>query len=106
MSLSPECLVFRLAEAEKGAKIQCLRIDRGDEFNSDEFTLFCVSHGIKQQLTAPYSPQQNGVVERKNQTIMSLVQSMLKEKQLPPELWGEAVSKVVYLLNRSSTHSL
>ena len=65
-----------------------------------------MSHGIKRQLTAPYSPQQNDVVERRNWTIMSLVRSMLKEKQLPHELWGEAVSTVVYLLNRSSTHSL
>ena len=95
-----------LAEVEKGTKIQCLRTDRGGGFNSDEFTSFCLSHGIKRQLTAPYSPQQNGVVERKNQTIMSLVQSMLKEKQLPRELWGEVVSMIVYLLNRSSTHSL
>ena len=95
-----------LVEAEKGAKIQCLLTDRGGEFNSNEFTSFCVSHGIKRQLTAPYSPQKNGVVERKIRTIMSLVRSMLKEKQLPRDLCGEAVSTVVYLLNCSSTHSL
>ena len=111
MKLKPQALShfqkFKLlAEVEKGAKIQCLRTDRGGEFNSDEFTSFCVSRGIKRQLTAPYSPQQSGVVERKNQTIMSLVRSMLKEKQLPRELWGEAVSMVVYLLNPSSTHGL
>ena len=95
-----------LAKTEKGAKIQCLWNDRGGEFNSNEFTSFCVSHGIKRQLTAPYSHQQNGVEERKNRTIMSLVRSTLKDKQLPCELQGEAVSTAVYLLNRSSPQSL
>ena len=75
-----------LAEAEKRAKIPCLWTDRRGEFNSDEFTSFCLSHGTKRQLITPYSPQQNGVVERKNRTIMSLVRSLLKEKQLPREL--------------------
>ena len=84
-----------LAEAEKGIRIQCLRSDRGGEFTFEEFTEFCISQGIKLQLTAPYSPQQNGVVERKNRTILSLVRSMLKEKDLPRELWGEAVSTTV-----------
>ena len=95
-----------LAEAEKGTRVLCLRSDRGGEFTSSEFNEFCISHGIKRQLTTPHSPQQNGVVERKNRTIMSLVRSMLKEKNLPRELWGEAVNTAVYLLNRASTRSL
>ena len=53
--------IFKLlAEAEKGVKIKTLRTDRGGEFNSIEFDRFCVHHGIKRQLTAPYSSQQNG----------------------------------------------
>ena len=95
-----------LVEAEKGTRILCLRSDRGGEFTFTEFNEFCISHGIKRQLTAPHSPQQNGVVERKNRTIMSLVRSMLKEKDLPQELWGEAVNTAVYLLNQASTQSL
>ena len=91
------------AEAEKGEKIKSIRSDRGGEFTSDEFKELCDRSGIKKQLTAPYTPQQNGVVERKNRTIMGLVRSMLKEKELPLELWGEAVSTCVYVLNRSST---
>ena len=63
-------------------------------------------NGIKRHFTAIYSPQQNGVVERKNRTIMSCVRSMLKEKRLPLELWAEAVNKCVYVLNRSFTKSL
>ena len=53
----------------------------GGEFTSDEFKSLCDKSRIKKQLTAPYTPQQNGVVERKNRTIMGLVRSMLKEKK-------------------------
>ena len=92
-----------LAEAEKEVKITCIGSDRGGEFFSDEFKSLCDKSGIKKQLTPPYTPQQNGVVERKNRTIMGLVRSMLNKKHLPLELWGEAVSTCVYVLNRSST---
>ena len=95
-----------LAEAEQDTHIKCLRSDRGGQFISEAFVDFCTLQGIKCQLTTPYSPQQNGVVERRNRTILSLVRSMLKEKSLPRELWGEAVNTAVYLLNRSSTRSL
>ena len=92
-----------MAKAEKEVKIKCVRSDRGGEFTSDEFKSLCDKSGIKKQLTAPYTPQQNGVVERKNRIIMGLVRTMLKDKNLPLELWGEAVSTCVYGLNRSST---
>ena len=75
-----------LAETEKGMKIKTLRSNRGGEFTSDEFTNYCLKNGIKRQLTAPYSPQQNGVVERKNRVVVSLVRAMLKAKNLPREL--------------------
>ena len=91
---------------ENGEKIKCFRSDRGGEFNSDEFRSFCEENGIKRELTAPYSPQQNGVVEKKNKTIMSCVRSMLKEKKLALELWAEAVNSCVYVLHQSITKSL
>ena len=65
-----------LAESESGEKLKCFRTDRGGEFNYVEFEKFCDENGIKIQLTTPYSPQQNGVVERKNRSIMSCVRSM------------------------------
>ena len=92
-----------IAEAEKEVKIKRIRSDRGGEFTYDEFKSLCDKSGIKKQFTTPYTPQHNCVVERKNRTIMGLVRSMLKEKHLPLELWGEAVSTCVYVLNRSST---
>jgi transposase InsO family protein len=70
-------------ENETGLSIKCLRIDRGGEFNGQEFEDFCKQHGIKRQLTAAYTPQQNGVAERKNRTVMNLVRSMLSEKKIP-----------------------
>ena len=88
-----------VAETEKGVKLKALRTDRGGEFASTEFSDYCNSNGIKRDLTAPYSPQQNGVVERKNRTIMSMVRAMLKAKDLPRELWGEAVNTAVFILN-------
>ena len=99
-------IVKTQAESESGEKLKCFRTDRGGEFNSEEFGYYCDKNGIKRHLTAPYSPQQNGVVERKNTTIMSCVRSMLKEKKLPLELWVEAVNTCVYVLNRSYTKSL
>jgi hypothetical protein len=55
---------------------------------------------------APYSPQQNGVVERWNQTVIGAARSMLKAAGMPGRFWGEVVMTVVYILNRSLTHSV
>nr|GEU39751.1 retrovirus-related Pol polyprotein from transposon TNT 1-94 [Tanacetum cinerariifolium] len=63
-------------------------------------------NGIRRFLTAPYFPQQNGVVERKNRTILNMVRSMLKTKKMPKEFWAEAVDCAVYLLNRCPSMSL
>ena len=90
-----------LAESKSEEKVKCFRTDRGGEFNSEEFKVYCEENGIKRHLTAPYSPQKNGVLERKNRTIMSCVRSMLKEKRLPLELLAEAVNTYVYVLNCS-----
>lgn len=72
-----------LVEKEIGASICCLRTDRGGEFTSFEFNEYCKVNGVKRQLTAAYTPQQNGVAERKNRTIMNMVRCMLSEKQMP-----------------------
>jgi hypothetical protein len=61
---------------------------------------------VKRHLTAPYSPQQNGVVERRNQTVVGMARCMLKAKGMPSCFWGEAVTTAVYVLNRAHTHSV
>ena len=58
------------------------------------------------QYTTKYTPQQNGVAERKNKLIMNMARCMLWEKKLTNNYWAEAVSTTVYVLNRSTTSSL
>ncbi|KAD1605691.1 hypothetical protein E3N88_42566 [Mikania micrantha] len=95
-----------MVETESGYKIKVLRTDRGGEFCSNEFNSFCESNGIKRELTIPYTPEHNGVVERKNRTIMEMTRSMLKEKQLPNYLWAEGVATSIYLTNRTLTKAI
>lgn len=90
-------------EKETRALIVCLRTDRGGEFNSSEFVEFCKVQGINRQLTAGYTPQQNGVAERKNRTIMNAVRSMLSERHVPKIFWSEATKWCVHIQNRSPT---
>jgi transposase InsO family protein len=63
-------------------KIKCFRSDRGGEYFSNEFDLFCAEHGIVHERTSPYSPQSNRVIERKNHTLTDLVNSMLDTVRL------------------------
>lgn len=95
-----------LAEQETGLKMKTLRTDRGGEFCSHEFKLYCNANGVDRHLTAPYSPQQNGVVERRNRTLMEMTKSILKHMSVPNWLWGEAVRHATYLINRIATRSL
>jgi hypothetical protein len=76
-------LYQQIAEAEIGWKLKVFRSDRGGEFTSNEFAKHCIEHGVRRQLTAPYSPQQNGVVERRNQIVVGTARCMLKSKGLP-----------------------
>jgi hypothetical protein len=93
-------------ELESGQKMRTLRTDRGGEFTSKEFMEFCADRGTTRHLTAPYSPRQNGVVERRNQTVVGMARSMLKGMGMPAAFWGEAVTTVVFVLNRSFTRSV
>ena len=65
-----------------------------------EFSSFCEESGIIHQATAPYTPQQNGLAERKNRTLVEMVNAMLINARLPTNLWGEALLTACYLHNR------
>ncbi|GJW12154.1 zinc finger, CCHC-type containing protein [Tanacetum coccineum] len=78
-------------ENQRGKKIQILRSDRGGEYFSTEFSSYCESHGLIHQRTAPYTPQQNGVAERKNRVLQDMINAMLVSANLPKNLWGEAL---------------
>ncbi|WVZ49000.1 hypothetical protein U9M48_000385 [Paspalum notatum var. saurae] len=87
-------------------RLKAFRSDRGGKFNSLEFEAYCSEHGIKHFTTTAYSPQQNGVVEHQNCTVVEMARCLLKSKGIPAEFWGEAVKMVVYILNREPTRSL
>jgi transposase InsO family protein len=70
-------------ENKSRCKIQSIWSDNGIEYTSSEFNLYCEEAGIEHQFTAPYTPEQNGVSERRNQYIMKMVRCMLHEKNLP-----------------------
>ncbi|CAN6173886.1 unnamed protein product [Urochloa humidicola] len=89
-----------------GRKLMALRTDHGGEFTSIDFGRYCAERGVHRQLTAPYSAQQNGVVERRNQSVVSMARCMMKAKHLPGYFWGEAVSTAVHILNRAPTRAL
>ncbi|KAG8501509.1 hypothetical protein CXB51_003806 [Gossypium anomalum] len=87
-------------ETEIGCKIKTIRLDNGTEYTSAQFQAFCKDTGIKHQLTNVYTPQQNGVSERKNRSLMDMARCLLFEKNLPKTMWAEAVNTVVYIQNR------
>jgi transposase InsO family protein len=70
------------AEGESDLKLKELHTDCGGEFTAMEFTDYCVAEGMHRQHMAPYSPQQNGVIERQNRTVVETTKSMLKAKDL------------------------
>jgi len=96
----------KMVENQSGCKIQALRSDNGKEYTSAEFNLFCEEAGITHQLTAPYTPEQNGVSERKNRYVMEMTRCMLHEKELPKQFWAEAANTAVFLQNRLPSKAL
>ncbi|MCO5600205.1 hypothetical protein L7F22_054314 [Adiantum nelumboides] len=95
-----------MVENETGCKVQTLRTDRGGEYMSCAFKDFLGKKCIKHQCTMPYTPQQNGVAERKNMSLMEMARCMLKAKSLPHKLWMEAVACAAHVLNRCPTRAL
>jgi hypothetical protein len=87
-------------------KVKILHSDRGGEYLGKEFILHLNSRGTKKKLTVNDTPQHNGVVERRNRTIVERVRAVLHASGLPKSLWGEAARHVVWLMNRTSTKAV
>ena len=75
-----------LVEKETSAKIQKIKADNRGEYNSEKFHQFCQKEGISIHYTVPYTPEQNGVAERLNLTLLNKVRSVLAESSLPKDL--------------------
>ncbi|XP_042953597.1 uncharacterized protein LOC122290115, partial [Carya illinoinensis] len=85
---------------EKGYTISSIRSDRGKEFVNKNIETFCDENGFIHNFSAPRTPQQNGVVERKNRSLQEMARTMLNENNLPSYFWAEAVSTACYVINR------
>ena len=90
---------FAEVEKQLGKTVKTLRSDRGGEYLDNEFKDFLIEHGILSQLTAPGTPQQNGVAEWRNRTLLDMMRSMFSYSSLPTTFWGYALQTAVYILN-------
>lgn len=95
-----------LVENQTEKKVKKLRTDNGLEFCSSWFDRFCKDRGIARHLTVPGTPQQSGLVERMNRTILNRVRCMLSSSGLPKTFWAEAVSTSMYLINRTPSSAI
>jgi transposase InsO family protein len=95
-----------LVENETRKILKCLRLDNGGEYCSKEFDDHCSYHGIRREKTIPITPQENGVLERMNRTIMEYSRSMRLLAGLPLQFWEDAVDTVVYLINKGPSSYL
>ena len=85
---------------EKSMRIVSIRSDHGGEFQNEKFEKYCFENGIHHNFSAPRTPQQNGVVERKNRSLEEGARTLLNETNLPKYFWADAVNTVCYTLNR------
>jgi transposase InsO family protein len=92
-------LVHRLNVEHPGSSKK-IRSDNGTEFKNSYFNHFCDDLAIEHQFSSPYVPQQNGVVERKNRTLVEMARTMLDEFSTPRKFWAEAISTTSYVSNR------
>ena len=94
-------LIDHVRQLDKLVKdsVKIIRSDNGTEFKNLIMEEFCKDHGIKQEFSAPGTPQQNGVVERKNRTLIEAARTMLDEAKLPTYFWAEAVQTACFTQN-------
>ncbi|KAJ0556052.1 putative RNA-directed DNA polymerase [Helianthus annuus] len=95
--------LFKKIENLYQRRIKRIRSDNGTEFKNSKMEEFCDERGILHEFSAPYTPQQNGVAERKKRTLIETARTMLADSKLPINFWAEAVSAACYTLNRVLT---
>jgi transposase InsO family protein len=97
---------LRRAQNEFGLRIKKIRSDNGTEFKNSQIEGFLEEEGIKHEFSSPYTPQQNGVVERKNRTLLDMARTMLDEYKTPDRFWVEAINTACYSINRLYLHRI
>lgn len=100
----PSCFrnfIYKL-KSETGLKLKTIRTDNGTEFLNENFEDVLKQFGILHQTSVPYCPQQNGRAEREMRTLVEAGRTMIHAKNLPLELWPEAINTAAYVINRSA----
>nr|GEV75916.1 ribonuclease H-like domain-containing protein [Tanacetum cinerariifolium] len=87
-------------ENQLSLKVKVIRSDNGTEFKNNDLNQFCGIKGIKREFSVPRTPQQNGIAERKNKTLIEAARTMLTDSLLPIPFWAEAVNTACYVQNR------
>ena len=92
------------AQNQFDVKIKKIRSDNGKEFDNTNIEEYCDEVGIKHEFSSTYTPLQNGVVERKNRTLITLARTMLDEYNTSEKMWAEAINTACYASNRLFPH--
>ncbi|KAJ9543921.1 hypothetical protein OSB04_023628 [Centaurea solstitialis] len=87
-------------ENKTNLRVKVIRSDNGTEFKNADLNSFCEEKGMERQYSAPRTPQQNGVAERRNRTLIEAARTMLADSKLPITFWAEAVNTACYVQNR------
>jgi hypothetical protein len=92
--------LFEKIQIKQNCPIVRIRNDRGKEFENARFEEYCHSYGIQQEFSSPITPQQNGVVERKNRVLQEMARVMIHSQNLAQHFWGEAINTACHIINR------
>jgi len=95
-----------LVENETGKRLKCLKSDNGGDICNNAFDRYCSENGIHREKRVPRTPQENGVLERMNRTIMECARCMRLHVGFPLQFWVDVVDIVVYLENKGPSSSL
>jgi hypothetical protein len=86
--------------------LKAIHSDNGTKFRNASFDQFCLEHGVEQQFSAPRVPQQNGVMEQKNRTLVKMARTMLNDHMTPRRFWVDAINIAYYISNRIFLRSI
>ena len=105
---TPEIIIKLIKQLQVGLNkiVRFIRTDNGTEFVNQQLTQFYEDLGITHERSIPRTPQQNGVVERRNRTLVEAARTMLIFSKSPMFLWGESIATACFTQNRSLIHSL
>ncbi|CAM8987559.1 unnamed protein product [Rhodiola kirilowii] len=94
---------FHMVNTQFGKSVKVFRSDNGGEFFSNKLTAFFLTKGCIHQSSCPYTPQQNGLAERKHRHILEVARAIMFEAGLPKHFWGDSILTAKHIINRLPT---